>query len=91
MVPEQSRVFKQLVETEKYAKNNKMQVNYSKTKLMVFNPGRSRDFHPRFIFNSMELEVVPEIKLLGGIIRNDFSWGTNTIILSRKPIRNCGA
>ena len=84
LIPEQSRVFKQLVETEKYAKDNKMQVNYSKTKLMVFNPGRSRDFHPRFTFNSMELEVVPEIKLLGVIIRNDLSWGPNTDYIVQK-------
>ena len=84
LVPEQSRVFKQLIETEEYAKNNKMQVNYSKTKLMVFNPGRSGDFHPRFQFNSIELEVVPEIKLLGVIIRNDLSWGPNTDYIVQK-------
>ena len=58
---------------------------------MVFNPGRSRDFQPRFISNSMELEVVQEIKLLGVIIRNDLSWGPTQVTLFRKQIKNCGA
>ena len=64
-------MFQKLVETVKYAEENKMKVNYRKTKLMVFNPGKIRDFLPRFSFNSMELEVVDEIKLLGIVIKND--------------------
>ena len=51
--------------TDKYAHENKMKINYKKTKLMVFNPGYSRDFFPRFNFNNNELEVVEEAKLLG--------------------------
>ena len=42
-----------------------MQVNYRKSKLMVSNPGRSRDFYLMFIVNSSELEVGEEINLLG--------------------------
>ena len=85
--PKDSRVFQQLVDTEKYAKENKMKVNYRKTKLMVFNPGKSRDFFPRFIFNSMELEVVEEIKLLGVVIKNDLLWGANTEYIVQKANR----
>ena len=85
--PEHSRVFQNLIETEKYAQKNKMQVNYRKTKLMVFNPGKSRDFLPRFTFNRMELDVVEEIKLLGVIIRNDLSWGPNTNFIVQKANR----
>ena len=55
-----------------------MKINYEKTKLMVFNPGISRDFLPRFNFNNRELEVVEETKLLGVILRNDLSWSSNT-------------
>ena len=55
-----------------------MKINYGKTKLMVFNPGKIRDFFPRFPVNNDELEVVEEIKLLGVIIRNDLSWEPNT-------------
>ena len=55
-----------------------MKINYGKTKLMVFNPGHSRDFLPRFTFNNDELDVVDEFKLLGVIIRSDLSWEQNT-------------
>ena len=37
---EQSRVFRNLKKTEKYAEVNKMKINYNKTKLMVFNPAK---------------------------------------------------
>ena len=64
-------------QVEEYAKENKMKLNYEKTKLMLFNPGTKRDFFPRFVFNDKELEVVEESKLLGIIIRNDLSWSSN--------------
>ena len=51
-----------------------MKINYKKTKLMVFNPGRAIDFLPRFNFNDNELEIVEETKLLGLIISSDLSW-----------------
>ena len=76
--PEQSRVYNTLVKTEQYAIDNKMQVNHKKTKMMVFNPGVARDFFPRFTFNSNELEVVEEFKLLVVVIRSDLSWHANT-------------
>ena len=85
--PEHSRVFKKLVETENYAQENNMKVNYRKTKLMVFNPGKIRDYFPRFEFNKMELEVVEEVKILGVIIRNDLSWGPNTDYMVQKANR----
>ena len=75
---EQSRVYTNLKKTEEYAEVNKMKINYSKTKLMVFNPGKSRDILPRFNFNNDELEVVEEFKLLGVIVKNDLSWGANS-------------
>ena len=64
-----------------------MRINYSKTKLMLFNPGKIRDFFPRFMFNKMELEVVEETRLLGVIIRNDLSWGPNTDYIVQKANR----
>ena len=64
--------------TEDYAEINKMKIKYDKTKLMVFNPGRAKDFMPRFNFNDREIEVVDEYKLLGVILRSDLSWNSNT-------------
>ena len=43
---ETSLVHKQLVKTEKYARDNFMEINYKKTKVMVFNPCTSIDFMP---------------------------------------------
>ena len=36
--PENSRIQKQLIETERFAQENQLKVNENKTKLMVFNP-----------------------------------------------------
>ena len=54
---------------------------------MVFNPGKIRDFFPRFAINKMELDIVEEIKLLGVKIRNDLSWGPNTDYIVQKANR----
>ena len=54
-----------------------MKINFKKTKLMLFNPGKTRDFLPRFTFNGDELEVIEETKLLGIILTNDLSWSSH--------------
>ena len=84
LLAEHSKVYENLKNTENYAERNKMKINYRKTKLMVFNPGKSRDFLPRFDFNDDELDVVEEIKLLGVIIRSDLSWEQNTDYIVKK-------
>ena len=79
-----SRVYSQLKETESYAKMNKMKINYKKTKLMLFNPGRSRDFHPKFELSKRDIDLVEETKLLGVVLRSDMNWSSNTdYIVSR--------
>ena len=52
---ENSRVYKQLIETEEYARINEMKINYKKTKLMVFNPCTSIDFKPEWTLGAHEL------------------------------------
>ena len=76
--PETSKVYNQLCETEAYAKQNGMKVNYDKTKLILFNPGYSRDFLPKFTMNNDEIKMVEETKLLGVVVRSDLSWSSNT-------------
>ena len=76
--PEDSKVYSQLLETEKYANDNGMKLNYKKTKLMLFNPGTCRDFLPKFSVNQNEIELVEESKLLGVVVRSDLSWSSNT-------------
>ena len=75
---EESNVLKQLRETEEYARTNEMQINYKKTKVIVFNPCTSIDFLPEFNLGGHEIEVVEEIRLLGIIIRSDLKWHSNT-------------
>ena len=50
-----SVVYNQLLKTEKYAKDNHMQINYRKTKLMLFNPCRSIDFMPKIDLGGQQL------------------------------------
>ena len=71
---EESKVHSQLLKTKKYAKDNEMQLNLKKTKLMLFNPGRIRDFMPNFSMDGKEIELVEEHKLLGVVLRSDLSW-----------------
>ena len=73
-----SKVYSQLKRTEAYAEENKMMINYKKTKAMLFNPGRSRDFHPKFELGKKDIELVEETKLLGVVLRSDMSWSSNT-------------
>ena len=76
--PEDSRVFEQLMKTQKYAFENGMKINPKKTKLILFNPSKKIDFMPKFPFNEENIEVVEKTKLLGLVISNDLSWASNT-------------
>ena len=75
---ENSLVIKQLKDTESYATNNFMKINYSKTQLMLFNPCWSIDFLPEMSMENHDLEIVSEKKLLELIVRSDLKWTTNT-------------
>ena len=68
MEPENSKVYSQLFKTKSYAEENKMKINYGKTKLMVFNPGKIRDFHPKFELGGKQIDLVEETKMLGVVI-----------------------
>ena len=58
--PENSRVFRNLKNTEEYVLKNKMKLNKKNTKLMIFNAGTVRDFMPKFTLEQDELIVVEE-------------------------------
>ena len=75
---EKSKVYNQLLRTDEYARENGMKINQKKTKIIVFNPCKSKDFMPEFPLNGQILEVVEEMKLLGIIISSDLSWHANT-------------
>ena len=74
----------QLQKTLEYAKNNEMQINYKKTKVMIFNPCSSIDFMPELELDGNELNVVEEIRLLGLVISSDMKWVSNTNNMVKK-------
>ena len=53
--PEDSKVFNQLEKTQQYANENGMKLNFKKTKLILFNPGMSLDFLPKFNLNDKNI------------------------------------
>ena len=85
--PENSRVFQQLQRTEEYAIANKMKINTKKTKLMLFNPGKIRDFMPKFTLGNKELDLVEETTLLGVVLRSDLSWASNTEYIVKRAYK----
>ena len=67
-----------MIKTKEYADTNEMQINFKKTKVILFKPCTSIDFMPDLRLGDHELEVVEEMKLLGLIIRSDMTWVSNT-------------
>ena len=73
-------------EIEKFARDNKMVVNKSKTKVIVFNLSKNLQFPPEIKHSDGNtfLEVVSETKLLGVVISNDLKWHRNTNSMIQK-------
>ena len=78
MKNEDSNVFKQLIEIQNYAESNKMKLNTKKTKLMIFNHFKTKDFVPEFCINKTTVELIEQTKLLGIILSSNLSWADNT-------------
>ena len=66
-----------LDEINKWTIKNKMLINQKKTKTMIFNFTNKYQFTTRLTLNAENVEVVPEVKLLGTIISNDLTWDSN--------------
>ena len=73
-----SRIKDQLNKTLIYAEQNGMKINLEKTKLMLFNPCKSRDFLPEMKIDNKTIECVEETKLLGVVLTSDLKWEANT-------------
>ena len=61
-----------------------MKLNLKKTKLMLVNPCKVRDFMPEFHVGQARIDLVEETKLLGVIIRSDLSWASNTEYITKR-------
>jgi hypothetical protein len=78
LIKENSEVFKQIHEIDKYASTNDMKLNLKKTKLMMFNNCKSIDFLPTFSIDGHEIDLVEEMKILGVVITSDMKFSANT-------------
>ena len=84
---ESNKVYKQLLQTQKFASENEMRINFEKTKVMLFNSCRSKDFNPEMNVEGKTIQVVEETKLLGLLITNDLKWTSNTNYLVKKAYK----
>ena len=84
---EKSKLYEQLIKTEKYANEHEMKINYKKTKVMLFNPCTSLDFTPKIELSGQSLQLVEETRLLGLIVSNDLKWSSNTDHIVKKAYK----
>lgn len=73
-----------LTEINKWTEENKMLLNESKTKAMVFNFTRDYQFSTRLKLKGQTVENIKSTKLLGTIISDDLKWNLNTNSIIRK-------
>ena len=64
--------------------NQKMLINESKTKNMIFNFSRKYQFSTKLQLNNHDIETLKKTKLLGTIITDDLRWEENTKNIVRK-------
>ena len=64
--------------------NQKMELNEEKTKAMVFNFTRTKQFSTRLTLKNKNIETVKHTKLLGTIISDNLKWNKNTSFLVKK-------
>ena len=78
---------KYLNDINDWTERNLMQLNQKKTKQILFNFNRGRQFTTVVKLKKEPLEIVNEVKLLGVIISNDLKWHKNTNYLTKKVNR----
>ena len=61
-----------------WTKSKKMILNKKKTKNMIFNFTKNYQFTTRMVEDNVNIEVFPQIKLLGTLITSDLKWDINT-------------
>ena len=62
----------------------KMKINETKTKCMIFNYTNNFQFTTRLSINEKPIEVIKTTRLLGTVIQDDLRWDSNTKELVRK-------
>ena len=81
---EESKLYKQVEDILKYTEENEMKINKEKTKIMLFNTQKIRDFTPTMFIQDNPIDVVEEMKLLGVKITTDLKWNSNTDYITKR-------
>ena len=69
---------------QEWTVKQKMELNEEKTKVMIFNFTRTKQFSTRLTLKDKPLNTVKETKLLGTVITDDLKWTKNTKALVKK-------
>ena len=69
---------------QKWTVKQKMKLNEQKTKFMIFNFSKKKQFSTQLTLNGNNIEAVKEIKLLVTIISDDLKWNKNTRFLVKR-------
>ena len=67
-----------------WTRNQKMMINESNSKIMIFNFSQNYQFSTRLEMEGQILETVPETKLLGTVVTSDLKWNRNTSFIVKK-------
>ena len=87
--PDQSVLQHQLSDLCAFTKENKMKINFKKSKIMPFNLSKSFDFLPQLHFPDCEpMDVIYETKLLGVIISSNLSWSPQVDYITSRATKN---
>ena len=84
--PEHLKSQEYLNQIQDWTIKQKMILNEQKTKNMVFNFTKNKQFSTHLTLNGKVIETVKEIKLLGTIITDDMKWTKNTKYLVKKKL-----
>jgi hypothetical protein len=69
---------------QKWTVKQKMKLNEQKTKCMIFNFSRKKQFSTHLTLNGNHIETVKDFKLLGTIISDNLKWNKNTQFLVKR-------
>ena len=72
-----------------WTEKKKMELNYKKTKNMIFNFTKNHQFTTRINVNNNNIEVVKDFKILVTIITDDLKWEKIHLTCPKKHGREC--
>ena len=75
---EHLKTSKYIKEINEWTEKNLMKLNEKKTKQIIFNFNRDKQFTTDVKLKDESLEIVDEVKLLGVVINQDLKWDSNT-------------